>query len=108
MAPSGARSRLISGIALIAVAIGWGVVEANKLAGQSRRDFAVCGSAVSPLECQTEQRPMTVMWTRSSANGFQKLYEGDVQTGRHTTMFLDGLTETDVWPLAGLTSIYVL
>jgi len=107
MSTSGALSRVVTGIALIVLAVGGGLFEARKMTGQSDRDFAICGSALQSPECQAVPRPINVTWTRSSDTGFETLYELDVQTGKHTTMFFTGLTRTDVAPLQGLTSLEV-
>lgn len=107
MPTSGATSRVVSGIALIVIAVGLGLFAAKKMEGQSNRDFALCGSAIQSPECQALQRPINVTWTHSSDPGASTLYEVDVQTGTHTGMFLTDLTRTDVAPLQGLTSLEV-
>jgi hypothetical protein len=98
---------LLSGLVLIAVAAGLAFVHVRNAAGQSNTDFALCGAAIQSTECQAQLRPVSVAWERSSANGFQKLYEVDIQTGKHTTIFFTDLTERDVAPLQGLASIEV-
>ena len=107
MRPSGARSRVVSGIALIVAAVGLGLMEVKNVAGQANRDFAFCGPASHSRECQALSRPISVVWTRSIGAGAQTLYEVTVQTGKHTQMVLTDLTGADVAPLQGLTSIEV-
>jgi hypothetical protein len=98
---------VVAGIVMIVVAITIGIHETHKASGRADHDFALCGSAIHSLECEVQQRPISVSSVRSSDNGFQKEYELDVQTGKHTTFFLTGLNEAQAADLRGLTTMEV-
>jgi hypothetical protein len=98
---------VVAGIAMIVVAVTFGLLEAHNASGRADRDFALCGSAIQSAECVVQQRPISFFSVRSSDNGFQNEYELDVQTGKHTTFFLTGLDEAQAADLRGLTTMAV-
>ena len=98
--------RISFGIALVLAAVLFGYLQLQRASSQTDRDFAACqyGSA----DCQSQQRPITVLQTGSSATG-QREYELVVQIGPHSTFSFYGLSKRDVAQLrrAGVSTMQV-
>jgi hypothetical protein len=85
--------RISFGIALILAAVLFGYLQLQRASSQTDRDFAACQYVSA--DCESQERPMTVFETGSSATG-QREYELAVQIGPHSTFSFYGLTESDV------------
>lgn len=85
--------RISFGVALVLAAVLFGYLQLQRASSQTDRDFAACQYASA--DCESQQRPITVLETGSSATG-QREYELDVQIGPHSTFSFYGLTESDV------------
>jgi hypothetical protein len=85
--------RISFGIALVLAAALFGYLQLQRASTQTDRDFAACqyGSA----DCESQQRPIAVFQTGSSATG-QREYELAVQIGPNSSFSFYGLTENDV------------
>jgi hypothetical protein len=80
--------RVIAGIVLILIAIAVGLLEYRHIRAQADRDFAYCTRTPLPPDCTTARKPLTVVTTRSSDNGFRKEYSLSIATSGNTTLTL--------------------
>jgi hypothetical protein len=98
--------RISFGIALVVAAVLFGYLQLQRASTQTDRDFAACQSA--SVDCESQERPITILATGSSAAG-QPEYELTVQIGPNSTFSFYGLTESDVAELqrAGVSTMPV-
>jgi hypothetical protein len=94
--------RIIVGLLVIVGAVAAGLVELNQASGQADRDFALCGRPQPAPGCVSRQRPVSISWIDSSANGFHREYSVDVHTRPSFTVSLGGLSKADVAPFEGI------
>jgi hypothetical protein len=94
--------RVTGGLLLILVAVAIGLFELHRVSQQANRDFALCGSVRQAPDCASKLRPVSVSWTESSSNGFERKYQVEVQTRQNVTVSLGGLSKADVAPFEGL------
>jgi len=96
--------RISFGIALVFAAVLFGYLQLQRASSRTDRDFAACQYVSA--DCESQQRPITVFETVSSATG-QRDYELAVQIGPHSTFSFYGLTESDVAQLRGASTMQV-
>jgi len=90
LARAAREPRVIAGLALVLVAIGVGYFSLQRDRAEADRDYAYCKSAHP--DCTTRRKPVYVVTSWSSGNGFRKQYSLGIRTGPHTTLTLHGLS----------------
>lgn len=90
--------RVVLGVLLVAAAVLAGFLVKHGAEQQASRDFAACAGASPAPDCTTRSLPVSTSWTSSSANGFRRTYSVILQTGRHSSLSLNGLDHAAVRP----------
>ena len=90
--------RVIIGVLLVTVAAAGGWLLKRSAEAQASKDFAACGAAQPAADCTTRVLPIDTAWSESSGNGFRRTYALSVQTSRHSSVSLNGLSATTVEP----------
>jgi hypothetical protein len=80
--------RVIAGVLLVLASILLGGVEYHRVRAQADHDYVHCAPTPPPPDCVTRRRPLYVLTSRSSGDGFRKHVTLSVLTGDATTISL--------------------
>ena len=86
--------RVIAGVLLTLAAVLLGYLEYRHVRAQADRDYAYCASPTAPSGCTAERKPLEVITSRGSSDGFKEHYSLAVQTGERTTLTIGVSAET--------------
>jgi hypothetical protein len=80
--------RVIAGALLVLASILVGAVEYHRVRAQADHDYVHCAPTPTPPDCVTKRKPIYVLTSRSSGDGFRKHITLSVLTGDATTISL--------------------